>query len=129
MTKFSKTVLTEDALLLSSLYTYADEEKGDYVLMIDAGNGRVISFTLDSAENASFTICDQNHNVIYSGEPEINKSEISKTISLKGYSSEIYFLEVIENGKAATYQIEVTGKKEKILKLDETLNQSFSFSR
>lgn len=127
MTKFSKTVLT-DTLLLSSLYTYADEEKGDYILMIDTGNGKVESFILDGAENASFTICDENRNLIYSGEPEINKFEISKTISLQGYPSGIYFLEIIENGKVAKHQIKVTAKKEKTLQLDESLNQIPAFS-
>ncbi|PIF30319.1 putative secreted protein (Por secretion system target) [Flavobacterium sp. 9] len=112
MTKFSKTVLIGD-LLLSSIYTYADEGPRDYILTIATGNGKVTDFNLASAENSSFNIFDQNYNLVYARESEITILEISSTISLEGYSSGIYFLEIIENGKATIHRINVEAKKVK----------------
>lgn len=110
MTQFSKTVFIGD-LLLSSIYTYADESTRDYTLTIATGDQKVINFTLDAAESSSFNIYDENRNLIYSRESETNKLEISTTISLEGSSSDFYFLEIIENGKVMTHKIEVTAKK------------------
>ncbi|WP_337966440.1 secretion protein [uncultured Flavobacterium sp.] len=112
MTKFSKTVLIGD-LLLSSIYTYADEGPRDYILTIATGNGKVTDFNLANAENSSFNIFDQNYNLVYARESEITILEISSTISLEGYSSGIYFLEIIENGKATIHRINVEAKKVK----------------
>jgi len=112
MTKFSKTVLIGD-LLLSSIYTYADEGPRDYILTIATGNGKVTDFNLAKAENSSFNIFDQNYNLVYARESEITNLEISSTISLEGYSSGIYFLEIIENGKATIHRINVEAKKVK----------------
>jgi hypothetical protein len=112
MTKFSKTVLIGD-LLLSSIYTYADEGPRDYILTIATGNGKVTDFNLANAKNSSFNIFDQNYNLVYARESEITNLEISSTISLEGYSSGIYFLEIIENGKATIHRINVEAKKVK----------------
>lgn len=112
MTKFSKTVLIGD-LLLSSIYTYADEGPRDYILTIATGNGKVTDFNLANAENSSFNIFDQNYDLVYARESEITILEISSTISLEGYSSGIYFLEIIENGKATIHRINVEAKKVK----------------
>jgi len=112
MTKFSKTVLIGD-LLLSSIYTYADEGPRDYILTIATGNGKVTDFNLANAENSFFNIFDQNYNLVYARESEITNLEISSTISLEGYSSGIYFLEIIENGKATIHRINVEAKKVK----------------
>lgn len=112
MTKFSKTVLIGD-LLLSSIYTYADEGPRDYILTIATGNGKVTDFNLANAKNSSFNIFDQNYNLVYARESEITNLEISSTISLEGYSSGIYFLEIIENGKATIHRINVEARKVK----------------
>nr|WP_199003476.1 secretion protein [Flavobacterium sp. ASV13] len=120
MTKFSTTGLIE-GLLLTSIYTYPGENKEDYVLNIVTGNGEMKSFPLDSAENSFFSIYDQNHNLIYKGESEINKLEISKTISLENHPSGIYSLEITESGKTAAYQIKVVSKKIKAPELNEAV--------
>lgn len=109
MTQFSKTVFIGD-LLLSSIYTYADESTRNYTLTIATGNQKAIKFILDAAESSSFNIYDQNQILIYSRESEINKLEISTTINLEGCSSDFYFLEIIENGKVMTHKIKVTAK-------------------
>ncbi|RKR12016.1 putative secreted protein (Por secretion system target) [Flavobacterium sp. 90] len=124
MTKFSKTVLIGD-LLLSSIYTYADEGPRDYILTIATGNGKVTDFNLASAENSSFNIFDQNYDLVYARESEITNLEISSTISLEGYSSGIYFLEIIENDKATIHRINVEAKKVK----NKTIKQCPSLQR
>lgn len=128
MTKFTKMGLIA-ALFLSAIFTYASKGKGDYILNIVTGNGKVVSFTLDTVENSSFSIYDENHNLVYSGESAVNKLEVSKTISLEGHPAGTYVLEVTENGKIAKHEIKVATKKVKAVKLDETVNQSPSFRR
>ena len=128
MTKFFKVGLIA-AFALSAIFTYATKGKGDYILNIVTGNGKVVSFTLDTVENSSFSIYDENHNLVYSGESAVNKLEVSKTISLEGHPAGTYVLEVTENGKIAKHEIKVATKKVKAVKLDETVNQSPSFRR
>ena len=93
MTKFTKTGLVA-AFFLATVFTYAIDGKGDYILNIQTGNGKVVSFTLDTVENSSFSIFDENHNLLYAGESAANKLEISKTISLEGFPAGTYVLEV-----------------------------------
>ncbi len=124
MSKFLKI-----ALFLATVFTYAIDGKGDYILNIKTGNGKVVSFTMDTVENSSFSIYDENHNLIYAGESAANKLEISKTVSLEGFPAGTYVLEVKANEKVAKHEIKVVAKKVKTVKLDETVNESPSFRR
>ncbi|MBS7256026.1 secretion protein [Flavobacterium branchiicola] len=125
MTRFTKTGLVA-AFFLATLFTYAIDGKGDYILNIKTGNGKVESFTVD---NSSFSIYDQNHNLLYAGDSAANKLEISKTISLEDLPAGTYVLEVKANEKIAKHEIKVAAKKVKTVKLDESVNQSPSFRR
>jgi hypothetical protein len=125
MTKFTKTGLVA-AFFLATLFTYAIDGKGDYILNIKTGNGKVESFAVD---NSSFSIYDQNHNLLYAGDSAANKLEISKTISLEDLPAGTYVLEVKANEKIAKHEIKVAAKKVKTVKLDERVNQSPSFRR
>ena len=117
------------AVFLTTIFTYAMDGKGDYILNIKTGNGKVVSFTIDTVEKSIFTIYDENNNLVYTGEAAANQLEISKTISLEGLPAGTYFLEVKENGKVAKHEITVSAKKIKTVKLDETVNESPSFRR
>jgi len=128
MTKFTKMGLVA-AFFLATVFTYAIDGKGDYILNIKTGNGKVVSFTMDTVENSSFSIYDENHNLIYAGESAANKLEISKTVSLEGFPAGTYVLEVKANEKVAKHEIKVVAKKAKTVKLDETVNESPSFRR
>ncbi|OXA83955.1 secretion protein [Flavobacterium hercynium] len=128
MTRITKLSLVV-ALFLTTVFTYANEEKGDYILNIKTGNGKVVSFTLNSFEKATFSIYDQNNNLLYTGESAADKLEISKTLSLESYPAGTYFLEVKENSKVVKHEITVAAKKVKIVKLDESVNTSPAFRR
>jgi len=128
MTRITKLSLVV-ALFLTTVFTYANEEKGDYILNIKTGNGKVVSFTLNSFEKATFSIYDQNNNLLYTGESAADKLEISKTLSLESYPAGTYFLEVKENSKVVKHEITVAAKKVKIVKLDESVNKSPAFRR
>ncbi|PAM95478.1 secretion protein [Flavobacterium sp. IR1] len=128
MTRITKLSLVV-ALFLTTVFTYANEEKGDYILNIKTGNGKVVSFTLNSFEKATFSIYDQNNNLLYTGESAADKLEISKTLSLESYPAGTYFLEVKENSKVVKHEITVAAKKVKIVKLDESVNESPAFRR
>jgi hypothetical protein len=126
MTKFSKMGLVV-AFFLTTIFTHASDGKGDYILNIVTGKGKVVSFTLNTVEKSIFSIYDANHNLLYTGESAKDKLEISKTISLEGHPAGTYLLEVTENGKVAKHEIKVATKK--TVKLDETVNESPSFRR
>lgn len=128
MTKFTKAGLVA-AFFLATMFTYAIDGKGDYILNIKTGNGKVVSFTLDTVENASFSIYDENHNLLYAGESAADKLEVSKTISLESFPAGTYVLEVKANDKIAKHEIKVAAKKVKTAKLDQSVNQSPSFRR
>lgn len=128
MTKFTKAGLVA-AFFLATVFTYAIDGKGDYILNIKTGNGKVVSFTLDTVENASFSIYDENHNLLYAGDAAADKLEVSKTISLESFPAGTYVLEVKANDKVAKHEIKVAAKKVKTVKLDETVNQSPAFRR
>ena len=117
------------AVFLTTIFTYAIDGKGDYILNIKTGNGKVISFTLNNVEKSVFSIYDENHNLVYTGESATNKLEISKTLSLEAFPAGTYILEVNENGKVAKHEIAVSAKKSKTIKLDESVNESPSFRR
>ncbi|UTN06590.1 secretion protein [Flavobacterium bizetiae] len=128
MTNFTKMGLVV-AVFLTTIFTYAIDGKGDYILHIKTGNGKVISFTLNNVEKSVFSIYDENHNLVYTGESATNKLEISKTLSLEAFPAGTYILEVNENGKVAKHEIAVSAKKSKTIKLDESVNESPGFRR
>ncbi len=128
MTKFTKTGLVA-AFFFATLFSYAIDGKGDYILHIQTGNGKVVSFTLNTVEKSSFSIFDENHNLLYAGDSAANKLEISKTISLEGLPAGTYVLEVKANDKVAKHEIKVVAKKAKTVKLDESVNESPGFRR
>ncbi|WP_316633075.1 secretion protein [uncultured Flavobacterium sp.] len=128
MTQFIKKGLIT-ALLLIAVFTYAGSKKGNYILNIATGNAKIVSFTLDTVQDLSFSIYDQNHNLVYAGESAVNKLEVSKTISLEDYPAGTYFLEVTEKGKVIRHEIKVVAKKVKTLKLDGSVNESPSLRR
>lgn len=117
------------AVFFTTIFTYAMEGKGDYILNIKTGNGKVISITLNNLEKSVYSIFDENHNLVYTGESATDKLEISKTLSLEAFPAGTYTLEVNENGKVAKHDIAVSAKKSKTIKLDESVNESPSFRR
>ena len=128
MTNFTKMGLVV-AVFLTTIFTYAMDGKGDYILNIKTGNGKVISFTLNNVEKSIFSIYDENHNLVYTGSSATDKLEISKTLSLEAFPAGTYTLEVNENGKVAKHDIAVSAKKSKTIKLDESVNESPGFRR
>ncbi|MFQ6599267.1 secretion protein [Flavobacterium sp. C3NV] len=128
MTNFTKMGLVV-AVFLTTIFTYAIDGKGDYILNIKTGNGKVISFTLNNVEKSVFSIYDENHNLVYTGSSATDKLEISKTLSLEAFPAGTYTLEVNENGKVAKHDIAVSAKKSKTIKLDESVNESPGFRR
>ena len=128
MTKFTQMGLVV-ALFLTTIFTYAIDGKGDYILNIITGNGKVVSFTLNTIEKSVFSIYDENHNLLYTGNSAADKLEISKTISLEGFPAGTYVLEVLENGKLVKHEIKVAAKKVKKAALDESVNESPAFRR
>ena len=128
MTKFTKMGLVV-AVFLTTIFTYAIDGKGDYILNIKTGNGKVVSFTLNTVEKSIFSIYDENNNLVYKGDSAADKLETSKTISLEGFPAGTYVLEVKENEKVEKHEIKVASKKMKTAKLDESVNESPSFRR
>jgi hypothetical protein len=128
MTNFTKMGLVV-AVFLTTVFTYAIDGKGDYILNIITGNGKVVSFTLNTVETSVFSIYDESNNLVYTGNSAADKLEISKTISLEGFPAGTYVLEVKENGKVAKHEIKVVAKKAKKVALDESVNESPAFRR
>lgn len=116
------------AVFLTTLGSYAIDGKGDYILYIKTGNGKVISFTLDTLSKSNFSIYDQSHNLLYTGHTD-NKLEISKTLSLETYPAGTYYLELQENDKVVQHEIVVSDKKSKTVKIDKSINESPAFRR
>ncbi len=117
------------AVFLTTISTYASKDKGDYILYIKTGNGKVVSFTLNTVEKSNFSIFDENHNLLYTGESGANEVEVSKTLSLEAYPAGTYYLEVQENSKVVKHKITVSSKKSKIVELDDSVNESPAFRR
>jgi hypothetical protein len=117
------------AVFLTTMSTYSIDGKGDYILYIKTGNGKVISFTLDTLTKSNFSIYDVNHNLLYTGESAVNELEISKTLSLEAYPAGTYYLEVQENNKVVKHEINVSNKKSKTVKVDDSVNESPAFRR
>ncbi|KLT70250.1 MULTISPECIES: T9SS type A sorting domain-containing protein [Flavobacterium] len=128
MTRFIKLGLVV-AVFLTTVFTYAIDGKGDYILYIKTGNGKVVSFTINTVEKSSFSIFDVNNNLVYTGTSATDELEISKTLSLEAYPAGTYTLEVTENGKITKHEITVSTKKTKTVKLDESVNKSPAFRR
>jgi hypothetical protein len=116
-------------ILLTTLSTYASNEKSDYVLYIKTGNGKVVSFTLNADEKSNFSILDEKQNLLYTGEFSTNELEVSKTISLETYPAGTYYLKVLENNKIVNHKITVSNKKSKTIALDQSVNESPAFRR
>ncbi len=117
------------AVFLTTIFTYAIDGKGDYILYIKTGNGKVVSFTLNTVEKSNFSIFDEKNNLLYTGESAADELEISKTLSLEAYPAGTYFLSVTENGKVVQHKITVSTKKVKTVVLDESVNESPAFRR
>lgn len=117
------------AVFLTTIFTYAIDGKGDYILNIITSNGKVMSFTLNTAEKSNYSIFDENHNLVYAGQSAADQLEVSKTISLEGHPAGTYLLEVTENGKVEKHEIKIAAKKVKTVKLDESVNKSPAFRR
>jgi len=117
------------AVFLTTLSTYAIDGKGDYILYIKTGNGKVVSFTIDTVAKSNFAIYDENNNLLFRGESAANELEISKTLSLEGYPAGTYYLEVQENNKVVKHEIRVSNKKSKAVKVDDSVNESPAFRR
>lgn len=128
MTKFTKLGLVV-AFSLTTIFTYATDGKGDYTLNIKTGNGKVVSFTLNTVEQSIFSIYDVNNNLIYTGNAATNKLEIAKTISLESFQSGTYFLEVKSNDTVSKHKITVKGDNKTTVKLDQSVNKSPAFRR
>ena len=114
---------------MTTISTYASNEKGDYILYIKTGNGKVVSFTLHTVEKSNFSIFDENRNLLYTGESAANEVEVSKTLSLEAYPAGTYYLEVQENNKVVKHKIIVSNKKSKTVKIDNSVNVSPAFRR
>jgi len=115
-------------LLLIAVLTY-EGKKGDYILNIATTNAKILNFTLDALNTSSFSIYDQNHNLIYTKQAIVHKLEVSKTISLEGHPAGTYVLEVNENGKIIKHEIKIIAKKAKTLRIDESMNENPSLRR
>jgi|GEM_PF-513940 len=130
MTNFTKMGLVV-AVFLTTIFTYAIDGKGDYILYIKTGNGKVVSFALNTVEKANFSILDENNTLLYAGVPSSDEDnlEISKTLSLEAYPAGTYYLQLNENGKVVKHKITVSTKKVKTVVLDESVNESPAFRR
>lgn len=117
------------AVLLTTISSYAiNDSRENYILYIKTGNGKVLTFTLDTVKS-NFTIYDENNNLLYTDASAVSELEISKTLSLEGYPSGTYYLEIQENNKTVIHKIIVSNKKSKTVKIDESVNQSPAFRR
>nr|WP_294922102.1 secretion protein [uncultured Flavobacterium sp.] len=117
------------AVFLTTISTYASNGKGDYILYIKTGNGKVVSFALNTVEKSNFSIFDETHNLLYTGESAANEVEVSKTLSLEAYPAGTYYLEVQESSKVVKHKIIVSGKKSKTTELNQSVNESPAFRR
>ena len=100
-----KTILKLSLVVLvamTTMNTYAID--GDFLLNVKKGTGKEISFSVNEIQQASVTIYDKFHNVIYS-EIATGKGGIQKTFSLEEFPDGIYFLEVETNSKKVTHEI------------------------
>ncbi|MCV9930801.1 T9SS type A sorting domain-containing protein [Flavobacterium sp. LS1R47] len=114
-------------IFLTTMSTYAIDGKGDYILNIKTGNGKVVSFTLNEEQKSNFSIFDNESHLIYKG-IATNELETSKTLSLEAYPAGTYYLELQDNTKKVKHEIVV--KSSKVNKTaDESYNQSPAFRR
>ena len=87
---------------MTTMSTYAIG--GDFLLNVKKGNGKEISFSVNSIQKANISIYDRNHNLIYS-EVATGKGGILKTYSLEEFPDGVYFLEVETNLKKVKHEI------------------------
>jgi hypothetical protein len=87
---------------MTTMSTYAID--GDFLLNVKKGTAKEISFSVNEIQQASVTIYDKFHNVIYS-EMATGKGGILKTYSLEEFPDGVYFLEVETNLKKVTHEI------------------------
>lgn len=116
-------------VFFTTIISYGMKAENNYILKIITGNGKIMKFRLNSSEKSIFSIYDENNNLVYLGESGVDKLETSKTITLEGYASGTYFLEVKEGSASVRHEIKVYAKKRKLVKLDKTVNYSPSFRR
>lgn len=114
-------------IFLTTMSTYAIDGRGDYILNIKTGNGKVVSFTLNGEQKSNFSIFDNEKHLIYKG-TATNEVEISKTLSLEEFPAGTYYLEVQDNAKTVKHEIVVKSSKTN-KKTDETVNKSPAFRR
>jgi hypothetical protein len=114
-------------IFLTTMSTYAIDGRGDYILNIKTGNGKVVSFTLNGEQKSNFSIFDNESHLIYKGIPT-NDLETSKTLSLEEFPAGIYYLELQDNAKKVKHEIVVKSSKAN-KQSDETFNQSPAFRR
>ncbi|KIC00086.1 secretion protein [Flavobacterium sp. KMS] len=114
-------------IFLTSMSTYAIDGKGDYILNIKTGNGKVVSFTLNGEQKSNFSIIDNESHLIYKG-IATNELETSKTLSLEEYPAGTYYLEFQDNAKKVKHEIIVKSSKANKT-TDESFNQSPAFRR
>ena len=105
-----KTILKLSLVVLvamTTMNTYAID--GDFLLNVKKGTGTEISFSVNDIQQASVTIYDKFHNVIYS-EMATGKGGILKTYSLEEFPDGVYFLEVETNLKKVTHEIVIVNE-------------------
>ncbi|KFF13853.1 hypothetical protein [Flavobacterium hydatis] len=114
-------------IFLTTMSTYAIDGKGDYILNIKTGNGKVVTFTLNGEQKSDFSILDKESRLIYKG-ATTNELETSKTLSLEEYPAGTYYLEFQDNAKKVKHEIIVKSSKANKT-TDESFNQSPAFRR
>ncbi|MCV9929962.1 secretion protein [Flavobacterium sp. LS1R49] len=114
-------------IFFTTMSTYAIDGKGDYILNIKTGNGKVVSFTLNGEQKSNYSIFDGESHLIYKG-LAADELETSKTVSLEGFPAGTYYLELQDNAKKVKHEIVVKSSKAN-KKSDETFNQSPAFRR
>lgn len=117
------------AVFLTTLSTYAVDQKDDYALYIKTRNGKIVNFTLKADEKSNFSILDEKQNLLYTGEFSTNELEVSKTFILETYPVGTYYLKVLENNKVVNHKITVYAKTSKVIALDRSVNESPAFRR
>jgi len=87
---------------LTTMNTYAID--GDFLLIVNKGTSKEISFSLNAIQQANVTIYDKKGNVVFT-ELTPGNSGILKTYSLDKFPDGIYFLEVETNLKRVIHKI------------------------
>ena len=103
-----KTILKFSLVLLVAITTMgAHANNGDFLLKVNNGTGKEISFSVNDIQKAKITIYDKYHNKIYS-EVATGAKGIVKTYLLEEFPDGVYFLEVETDLKKVTHEIFVS---------------------